>query len=192
MESIKTSSDQELALLLQKGCHAAYAELYQRYFRLLFVHAYKRLGDKEQAKDIIQELFISTWENRNTFSLKSSFAGYFFKTVNNRIVNHYLHENVKEKYASHFVSFVSNIETRSDYLIREKQLAALIEKEIQQLPAKMRQIFELSRKEYLSHKEIAEQLSLTEKTVDRQVSNALLRLKGKFLLLAVFYFLFEH
>jgi len=58
-------------------------------------------------------------------------------------------------------------------------LADLIEKEIQALPSKMRQIFELSRKQYLSYKEIAEQLEISEHTVKSQVSNALRILKLK-------------
>ncbi|EDM36095.1 RNA polymerase ECF-type sigma factor [Pedobacter sp. BAL39] len=188
---MKTVNDHELVMLLKDGCHEAYAEIYRRHYALLFSHAYKRLGDKELAKDLIQELFTNTWEKRELFVLKSSLAGYFFTTINNRIVNHFLHEGVKEKYASAFSSFASKEETRSDHRIREKQLAELIEKEIQQLPPKMRQIFEMSRKEHLSHKEIAERLELNEKTVDRQVSNALLRLKAKFLLSLIIYFLFE-
>jgi DNA-directed RNA polymerase specialized sigma24 family protein len=55
-------NDNELIVLLKDNSHAAYAELYQRYYRLLFVHAYKRLKDEEQAKDIVQEFFVSLWD----------------------------------------------------------------------------------------------------------------------------------
>jgi len=187
MTALKTVTDQDLAILLKEGNHAAYAELYKRYYRLLFVHAYKRLGDEDHAKDIIQELFTKIWEKRETFYLKSSFSGYFFTSINNRIIDHFLKEGVKEKYINSFACFLEQGESKADYLVREKQLAALIENEIGQLPQKMREIFELSRKHHLSHKEIAERLSLSEKTVDRQVSNALMRLKDKFLLFFIFF-----
>ena len=184
--SLTRFSDNELIILLKESDHAAYAELYQRYYRLLFVHAYKRLKDQEQAKDIIQEFFVSLWDKRATISLRSSLAGYFFTAINNRIVDHFLHQEVQGKYIASFAGFLRTEQVKTDYLVREKQLMELIEKEIQQLPPKMREVFQLSRKENLSHKEIAEKLSISEKTVDRQVSNALFRLKTK---LGIFTFL---
>ena len=187
MASLKTVNDQDLAILLKEGNHSAYAELYQRYYHLLFVHAYKRLGDEDHAKDIIQELFTRIWEKRDSFYLKSSFSGYFFTTINNRIIDHFLKEGVKEKYISSFACFLEQEESKADHLVREKQLAAMIDNEIRQLPPKMREIFELSRRDHLSHKEIAKRLSLSEKTIDRQVSNALMRLKDKFLLIFIFF-----
>lgn len=177
---LSTLHDNELATLLKEGNHAAYTELYQRYFRLLFVHAYKRLKDQEQAKDIVQEFFVSLWDKRDTVVLRSSLAGYFFTAVNNRIVDHFLHQEVQGKYIASFAGFLNTEQVKTDYLVREKQLAELIDKEIDQLPIKMREVFQMSRKANLSHKEIAEKLSISEKTVDRQVSNALFRLKTKF------------
>lgn len=188
MGALKSISDQDLILLLKEGNHASYSELYQRYYYLLFSYAYKRLGDKEHAKDIIQELFTSLWEKRFSFELKSSFSGYLFTTANNRIINYFLHEDVRGKYASSLAGFIDEDEVKADYLIRERQLSDLIEMEIQRLPEKMRQIFELSRKEHLSHREIADKLSLSEKTVDRQVSNALLRLKSRLLFISALFF----
>ncbi len=178
--SFTTLSDNELIVLLKDSSHAAYAELYQRYYRLLFVHAYKRLKDKEQVKDIVQEFFVSLWDKRETITMRSSPAGYFFTAINNRVIDYFLHQEVKEKYISSFARFLATEQVKTDYLVREKQLQAFIEKEIEQLPPKMREIFQLSRKENLTHKEIAERLSISEKTVDRQVSNALFRLKTRF------------
>jgi RNA polymerase sigma-70 factor (ECF subfamily) len=64
-------------------------------------------------------------------------------------------------------------------LVREKQLAAIIEREIAALPPKMREVFVLSRKEYLTHKEIAELLGISEQTVSKHVTNALKILRVK-------------
>jgi RNA polymerase sigma-70 factor (family 1) len=183
--------DNELATLLKEGNHSAYTELYNRYFRLLFVHAYKRLKDQEQAKDIVQEFFVSLWDKRDAIVLRSSLEGYFFTAINNRIVDHFLHLEVQGKYVASFAGFLSTEQVKTDYLVREKQLAELIDKEIDQLPPKMREIFQLSRKHNLSHKEISERLSISEKTVDRQVSNALFRLKAKFGVFAILLFLIK-
>lgn len=178
--SVTKLDDNELIELLRNDSHAAYAELYQRYYRLLFIHAYKRSNDQEQAKDIVQEFFISLWDKRRSISLQSNLAGYFFTAINNRIVDHFLHREVQDKYIASFAGFLGTEQVKTDHLVREKQLLELIEREIQQLPPKMREVFELSRKGNLSHKEISEKLLISEKTVDRQISNALFRLKTRF------------
>src|SRR5204863_8867608 len=126
------------------------------------------------------EFFAALWDKRGAISLQSNLAGYFFTAINNRIVDHFLHQEVQGKYIASFAGFLGTEQVKTDYLVREKQLMELIEKEIQQLPPKMREVFELSRKANLSHKEISEKLSISEKTVDRQISNALFRLKTRF------------
>ncbi|TZF83801.1 hypothetical protein FW774_10060 [Pedobacter sp. BS3] len=70
MLSYNRYSDNELANLLTKDDHAAYTEIYHRYSRLLYLHAYKRLKDREQARDVVQDLFTVLWNNRSEFKLK--------------------------------------------------------------------------------------------------------------------------
>jgi RNA polymerase sigma-70 factor (ECF subfamily) len=190
--SVTKLGDNELIILLKDGSHTAYAELYQRYYRLLFIHAYKRSKDQEQAKDIVQEFFVSLWDKRKSISLQSSLAGYFFTAINNRLVDHFLHQEVENKYIASFAGFLVIEQAKTDHLVREKQLMELIENEIGQLPPKMREVFELSRKENLSHKEIAEKLAISEKTVDRQISNALFRLKTRLGIFTFLLFLVNH
>ncbi|MNY46224.1 RNA polymerase sigma factor [compost metagenome] len=74
----------------------------------------------------------------------------------------------------------------TDNQLREKELIAVIEKEVSLLPTKMREMFEMSRNEGLSHKEIAEKLGVSDLTVKKQVSNAVKILKGKLRLFSIF------
>lgn len=184
-------SDHELAALIKESDHRAYEFLYRRYFRLLFTHAYKKLRDKEQAKDVIQELFANLWLKREVVNFSTSISGYLFTAVNNKVIDHFLHKGVAEKYVSSFANFLNAGPNHADHRIREKQLADLIENEIKQLPSKMRDVFELSRKDHLTHKQIAEKLGISEKTVDRQISNALYRLKTKLGLFTFLVFLLK-
>ena len=184
-------SDNELSTLLINGDHKAYEQLYQRYFRLLYTYAFKKLRDEEQAKDITQEFFTELWYKRNAIIFNANIAGYFYSAINNRILNYFSRETVKSKYINAIDDFLATETDTTDHLIREKQLLHLIEREIQALPPKMRQVFEMSRKEHLSNKEIAERLDISERTVETQVSNALYRLRTK-LGLAVFLFLLYH
>jgi RNA polymerase sigma-70 factor (family 1) len=172
-------SDLELTALLREGDAAAYTVVYNRYFNELYIHAYSRLRDKEEAQDVIHELFASIWNKRADLVLKSSLPAYLYTAVRNRILDVIAHQQVESKYVSSLQHFLEEGYCVTDHQVRERQLAALIEKGISELPPKMREIFELSRKQAMSHKEIAEQLNLSEQTVRTQVKNALriLRLK---------------
>jgi RNA polymerase sigma-70 factor (family 1) len=178
MFSYNKLSDHELLALLKESDSAAFAEVYDRYKVLLHTHAYKKFSDREEAKDIVQDVFTTLWKNRENSEL-NNLPGYLYTAVRNSVINHITRKEVKTKYITSMQNFSSFGQIVTDHLIREKQLAEIIEKEIEALPKKMRVIFELSRKEHLSHKEIAERLAISEKTVDKQISNALKILKTR-------------
>jgi RNA polymerase sigma-70 factor (family 1) len=184
-------TDSELSTLLITGDHKAYEQLYQRYFRLLYTYAYKKLRDEEQAKDIIQEFFTELWHKRKITVFSTNLTGYFFSAVNNRVANYFSRETIKTKYIESFSSFLAAENNATDHLVREKQLMEMIDREIQALPLKMREVFEMSRKQHLSNKEIAEKLAISERTVETQVSNALFRLRTKLGLIVFLLYLFK-
>jgi RNA polymerase sigma-70 factor (family 1) len=188
----QTLSDSELTNLLRESNHRAYTEIYNRYFTLLYTHAYKKLRDEEQAKDIVQDVFTSLWYKRDTNFIGKNLAGYLYIAVRNKIFDLFAHEKVKDSHLLSLRDFISFGNTVSaDYLIREKQLKAYIEKEIQGLSPKMRLIFEMSRKEHRSHKEIAAILNTTENNVSKQIQNALNVLRTKLGLVMYIYFLIK-
>lgn len=190
MEIYRSKNDLQLVGLLQDGDRKAFAELFGRYNGLLYAHAYKMIGEKEEARDVVQEIFTSLWDQRENLSVKSNFAGFLYASIRNRIFNLMLHHKVQEKYLQSIGDFVESSEAETDYMVRTKELQAIIEAEVAKLPAKMREVFELSRKHHLSHKEIANELGLSEKTVKNQVNNALKILRGKLGLMAYLYLLF--
>jgi RNA polymerase sigma-70 factor (ECF subfamily) len=173
-------SDNDLLQLLKESDHTAYNEIYRRYFYLTYTHAYKKLRDEEAAKDIVQEVFATLWFKRDFNLPQSNLPGYLFTAVRNKIFDLFAHQQVEAKYADSLKDYLSNHSNApTDHLVRENELKAYIEKEIQALPPKMKLIFEMSRKENLSHKEIAEQLNISENNVSKQVNNALRVLKTK-------------
>lgn len=178
MNGYSSYTDNELAQLFKANDQAAYTELYHRFKGILYVHAYRMLQDKEEAQDIVQELFTVIWHKRSTLEFKSGVSSYLYASVRNRVFDRISHKKVESHYFESLKDFVEGY-CSTDIIIHEKELSALIEKETEALPAKMRQIFELSRNANLSHKEIAGQLVISDKTVKKQVSNALkiLRLK---------------
>lgn len=179
MSAYSKNTDLELLALLKAGDQGAFAELFDRYNRLLYVNACKLLDDKEEARDVVQEIFIALWENRANVFVKHNFAGFLYTIVRNRIFDKLSHRKVEFKYLESLRQFNAMEDEGTDDLLRTKQLQAIIEKEISFLPDKMREIFELSRKHHLSHKEIARHLDVSEKTVKNQVNNALKILRTK-------------
>jgi RNA polymerase sigma-70 factor (ECF subfamily) len=187
MHAYQSYTDQTLLTLLRQGDKGAYTVIYDRYKNLLYNHAYKKLGDPEEVKDVLQELFTNLWNKRADIPVAMNLSGYLYAGIRNRVLNLLSHKEVENKYLSSIQRFTPQEDYSTDLAIREKELADLIQKEIDQLPPKMREVFLLSRKENLSHQEIAGQLSISEQTVAKQVTNAIrilrLRLGSLFILL---------
>jgi RNA polymerase sigma-70 factor (ECF subfamily) len=181
-------SDDKLVALLKQGNEQALKEIFTRYNKLLYSYAYKKLEDQEEAKDLVQDLFIRLWSNRESFLLKTSLPSYLFRAVRNRALDIFAHKKIKSDYVASFQAFIDRPQSTTDYLVREKDISALIDREIQSLPPKMREIFILSRKENYSHKEIAKKIGISEETVTKQIKRALkiLRLRLKLILIIAF------
>lgn len=172
-------SDADLFVLLCDGDHKAYTEIYDRYSGLLYVHAYKRIRDREEARDLIHELFTVLWVKREEISLKTELSAYLYRSVRNRVIDLVNHQKLQASYINTFDDFLTNGTNITDHAIRHKELARLIEKEIEALPEKMKQVFILSRDQHMSHKEISETLGISELTVRKQINNSLKLLRPK-------------
>lgn len=146
----------------------------------MFVFAYKKLNDEDLSKDFVQELFINLWNKRATISETGKLSSYLYISIRSRILDYFTHQKVENKYLEFLKNYQLTKYEKTDHLVREKELADYIEKQIQSLPKKMRQVFELSRKENLSHTEIAERLDITENNVSQHLSNALKIFRIKF------------
>jgi RNA polymerase sigma-70 factor (family 1) len=187
MAAYSAYTDQKLTALLKDGDRIAYTEIYDRYIWVLLDHAYNKLRNREEAKDIVQEAFTLLWTKKDFLKDEENLSGYLYTTVRNTILNVFAHRKVQDKYIASMEHFAGqNTAVATDYLVREHQLKALIETEIAALPPKMREVFELSRKANLNHKEIAAQLGISEQTVSKQVTNALKILKVK---LGIYFYL---
>lgn len=166
-------SDKQLVTLLQAGDRKAYAEIYDRFQGVLYTYAYRMVHDEEEAADLVQEVLLYLWEKREAIQLTNSLANYLYAAVRYRFFNLLDKERVRQNYAESLAAFADRSVYQTDFALREKELAALIEDAVQHLPPKMREVFEWSRKEQLSHREIADKLGITEKTVKNQINGAL-------------------
>ena len=179
MTDYRPLSDIALLRLFQEGDRLAYEEIYHRYWSLLFIHGKKILQDDEEAKDLVQDVFTVFWKDGKTLILKTSLSAYLYAVLRYKVFDLIDRKKVRSGYLESLEHFITENNYSSDYLIRERQLEALIEKEITALPAKMREIFEMSRKANLSHQEIDDKLGISDNTVKKQMNNALRILRNK-------------
>ncbi|RKR79920.1 RNA polymerase sigma-70 factor (ECF subfamily) [Mucilaginibacter gracilis] len=177
--NFESQTEQELISLLKDDSQSAYTEIYDRYQGLLYIYACKITKDESEAEDIVQEVFFYLWDKRHAISFQTSLSSYLYSAVRYKFFNLLDHKKVRANYAESFQKFMNDEPIQADYMVRERDFVKLIEKEIALLPQKMREVFELSRKHQLSRKEIAQKLSISEKTVKNQVSNALKELRIK-------------
>ncbi|MBB5441323.1 RNA polymerase sigma-70 factor (ECF subfamily) [Pedobacter sp. AK017] len=192
MVAYSVYSDQELAALLKGGDATAFEEVYKRYYGLLYVHAHKRLRNEDDVKDVLQEFFASFWNNHKQLNLTGKLSAYLYSAIRYKIINLLLYKKTENKYLDSLQCYIDEDHLQADHLVRQKELARLIEDGIAALPPAMRHIFELSRIKHRSHKEIAEELGISELTVRTQVKRALRILRTKLGLFTYLLFLIKY
>lgn len=179
MAAYKDFSDYELTALLKQGEERAFTEIYDRYSMLIYYRVNQMLRDAEASKDIVQEVFMALWDKPENIRDDANLAGYLYVAGRNKVLKLIEKGKVKNDYIASIARFASEVSTATLEEIDERAIAGIIEKEIQNLPPKMREVFELSRHANLSHKQIAEQLNISDKTVKKQINNAIKILKPK-------------
>jgi RNA polymerase sigma-70 factor (family 1) len=187
-----SKTDAELTGLFKSGDQSAFTELYNRYKGLLYIYACKITGNDTIAEDLIQDIFIYIWDKRQTINFTSSVSSYLYSAIRYKFFDLVDKQKVRADYVQSLQAFLDQNECLTDNYILEKELSAIIEKEVANLPAKMREVFLLSRKGNLSNKKIAEQLGISEKTVKNQISTALKTLRIKLGLLTFIFSLIHY
>ena len=180
MQNVQNINDLFLLQKLKDGDNIAFQELYNKYFGILYLHVYQKLKDREVAKDIVHDLFISIWQKRADLSIKGQVSSYMYAAIRNRVIDYISKEKSKLKYLETLTVPSQQVSSETDYLLREKLLAEQIESVLNRLSPRVKEVFELSRKEYLSHKEIAHKLNISEHSVRGYIKLALRLLKMKF------------
>jgi len=176
----KNLTDGDLISLLNKGDRAAFTEIYDRYNGLLYSFTYKRLQNREEAKDLIHELFFKLWQDHHVIDIRVNISAYLYGALRNNMLTHIAKSKVVNRYIDSFQDYIdSRPVNNTDHRVRHNELQAFIENEIAQLPPRTRQVFELSRKTNLSRREIALELNISEETVKSHMKTALKTLKAR-------------
>lgn len=165
-----------LEMLRNEDDDAAFSELYNRYWDKLFAAAYKRVRSVEAAEEIVQDLFVDLWNRRRVLDIRSGLAVYLFSAIKYKVIHNMHKQMIKQSFEQHN-PFYHEYDNSTDEVIIANDLKSHLEHSAEQLPEKCRAIYHLSRNEYQSNKAIAEQLHISEKTVENQLTKALKRLR---------------
>ncbi|SMC70621.1 RNA polymerase sigma-70 factor [Pedobacter nyackensis] len=177
MKEYQLLSEYELLNAIKLNDYLAFEELYRRYFDVLYGYAYNILRDFDMAQDIIQDIFTWFWENREKWELVSC-KGYLLTAVKFKTASYFRAAKFHQDFFDR-IKEAPQVEHDESLTLEVKQLQELIEHTIKDLPERCRLIFQMSRFSYLSNKEIAAQLDISEKTVEAQITIALKKLRLK-------------
>jgi RNA polymerase sigma-70 factor (ECF subfamily) len=150
----------------------AFRTLFDRYFTQLSVYANKILADEEAAVDIVQSLFVRIYEQRQELHV-TSVRSFLYQSVHNHCLNELKHRKVHDNYAQKAIPTFDTSSNNVEEMMAQSELEARLAYAINQLPTQCRRIFEMSRFEYISNNDIAEQLGLSKRTVETQITKAL-------------------
>ena len=151
--------------------------IFHYYYSGLCAYCERITGNQEVAEDIVQELFVTLWVKHEQIQITSSLKNYLFTSVKNRSLDYLKREQRKSHKLEHIAGEQELPENLSSLWFAEAELQAVVDKSLEKLPPRCREIFELSRFEGLKNQEIAEKLGLSKRTVELQVSNALKQLR---------------
>jgi RNA polymerase sigma-70 factor (family 1) len=166
------SDDQDLLRRLREGDEEAFNTIYNRYQALLYTYAFKLCKQEDTAKDLVQELFISLWKNRQTRDIPSSLRSYLFSAIRYKFLNIVVREQAFNRYLAEFADYIHGGNVHADDGLLLRELIVQVEKLAETLPGKMGAVFLMSRVENFSNHEIAEALHISEKTVRNLLSEA--------------------
>lgn len=175
--TVALSREKQIVLKVIEGNHEAFAQLYDMYAERIYYFALRFMISKEDAENITQEVFVKVWETRDRLDVNLSLSSYLFTIAKNTIFNLHRKRVNELAYLEHLGSYLESNQVRLENEIIFRDIQDHLEKLINELPPQRKKVFELSRKQGLSHKEISEQLNISEKTIETHIRLALKTLR---------------
>lgn len=158
---------------LQQQNKVIFDLVFTYYYSGLCAFANHILKDMQASEDLVQDFFVKIWHQADKIQINCSLKSYFFSSVKNRAFDILKHEKVKTQYANLNDGCEESVTPDEIWEFTQGELEELIEKALQQVPPRAREIFELSRFKGVANDDIARQLNISKRTVEVQISRAL-------------------
>lgn len=171
-------TESDLLARLRQGDHAAFDAIFRQWYEPVVRSANRILHDPGVAEELAQDVLLELWRRREQLPDGSSIPGYLMQAARNRALNHLRHLQVQKK-SQVYVEAMSEPAEQADADTQANELESAIREAIADLPPRTREVFLMSRERNLKYSEIAEQLGVTVKAVEANMSRALRQLREK-------------
>ncbi|WP_316833030.1 RNA polymerase sigma factor [Pedobacter aquatilis] len=174
---INQKTDRDLLQAICLGEEKAFKLLFDRYWSSLYRLVLSQINDAEQSKDIVQNAFVTMWNNKENLVVGDSIFPYLAKITRNEIISLFRKNKVNLEGMEELIARLKAV-NNPEHLLISKELESDIEQEVYKMPLNMKKCFQLSRYEHKSIRDISAELSLSEQTVKNNISEAMRRLRS--------------
>jgi len=170
-------SEKQLVEKLKQSDTVAYESLYLLYVQRLYGFVLRMAKSPELAEDVVQDIFVKLWENRQQLDPEQSFKSYIFTMAKNQLLNFIKRKAHESRIVNEILAHVPRGSRPSDNMILENEIQHLLDEALSSLPPQRKLIFELCRIQGLTYKQAAEQLGLSDSTINSQMVKAIKTVK---------------
>ena len=178
----------KLLIRLKTSDAEAFSGIFDMFHRKVYCFCCKSLP-KEDAEEIVQNVFMTVWENRQKIDLQYSFPAYLFSIARHQVYNAIRNKVIQKTFAEKYMEMTEGVEAPKEYDNSMEKLKDKLKKAIALFPDRQREIFMMSRTYRMTYKEIAEKLGISENTVDTSIRRSLNALSKIFALMMYYFFL---
>jgi RNA polymerase sigma-70 factor (ECF subfamily) len=170
-------TEQALLRLVAAGNMQAYQQLFEMYWDQVYGTGLRLTKAPEQAKDLVQDIFLKVWDNREKLQGVRNFSAYLYMTTKNLIHDQVRSRVFRESNREFLTNYFAYTESSPQLLLEQKEMGEVLEAAINKLPPKLREVINLRRLEGLSHKEIAIRLNISYISSKTYMVRALMALR---------------
>lgn len=175
--NVESEDNYKLIIGLKNGDKASFEEVFRCYYADLVNYCNRYVNDDDDAEEIVQDIFTKLWFKHEYININVSLRSYLYKAVRNHALNHLNYIKHREKFQQYVGFSTMNNQNTPLNRLQEEDIKSRLDKTILTMPDKCREVFELKRFEGLRNRDIAEQLGISLKAVEKHIAKAISLLK---------------
>jgi RNA polymerase sigma-70 factor (ECF subfamily) len=164
---------------IRQNDKSAFTIVFSNYYRDLTLFAFNFTKDKDIAEEIVQEVFVKFWENKNVITIESSLKSFLLKSVQNKCIDWLRHLKSRDKFVAESKLNLADFENNTEEYLLWSDLSQTIEILLNKLPDELSLTFRLNRYDGLKYVEIAEKLNVSVRTIEVRIGKALHLLRSE-------------
>jgi RNA polymerase sigma-70 factor (ECF subfamily) len=170
-------SDEELAASIVAGSANAFEQLFRAHYPGMCVFAARMVSSRDVAEDLVQEVFLYVWRQRDVWRVESSVRQYLYSALRHGALRFLRHERVVQKRQPETIALFDRAPRLADADLESSETISLVQAAVARLPERCRLVYTLHREQGMSYAEVAAVMGISAKTVDVQMGRALKSLR---------------